>query len=119
MDSIAHLRFKEEIRHYLRLLKEAGNTIMNQGVSMYPIFVFHRQELPIGIEISNPEKDNGVWFVSASTLEEFVAKQLIAEDRVNTFRKTYKDPSTHLCIFLVEEDVAEFIFIPKDLPGEN
>lgn len=119
MDSIAHLRFKEELRHYLRLMREASNTIINQGVSKHPIFVFHKHELPIGIEISNPESASGGWYVSASTLEEFVAKQLIKEDRIESFRKTYRDPATHLCIFLVEDENAEFIFIPRDIPGEN
>lgn len=119
MDSIAHLRFKEEIRQYLRMLRNASSTIIDQGVSMHPIFIFHREELPIGIQISSPGSSSGNWYVSASTLEEFVAKSLIREDKIEAFRKTYKDPTKHICLFLIEGESAEFIFIPQDMPGEN
>ena len=118
MDSIGHLRFKEEFRHYVRMLKGASTAIIDQEVSEFPIFVFHKNELPIGIPLTTPEQ-YGEWYVNASTLEEFVTKQLIAEEKVADFRKTYKDPTTHFCLFLVEEESAEFIFIPQQLPGEN
>ena len=57
--------------------------------------------------------------MSASTLEEFVAKNLIAESKVDAFRTTYKDPEEFLCLFLIEDETAEFIFLPQELPGEN
>ena len=59
MDSIAHLRFKEEIRQYIKLLRSASRTVIDQGVSKHPIFIFHKVELPIGIEISNPREQPG------------------------------------------------------------
>ena len=41
MDSASVLRFQEEVRPYLKMLREASLTIIDQDVSKHPIFVFH------------------------------------------------------------------------------
>ena len=101
------------------MLKEASMTIMDQDVSKYPIFILFDQEVELGIKLSDREVTQGKWSVNASTLEEFVAKRLIQPDRIDPFKATFKDPLTHLCLFVVEGSSAEFIFLPKELTGEN
>lgn len=119
MESVQYLRFKEGVRPYLKMLKKASDTIIDQGVSKHPIFVLHRQEVELGIELAKHDQVSGQWSVNASTLEEFVAKNLIEPAKVEAFKQTFKDPETHLCLFVINEGDADFVFIPKELSGAN
>ncbi|MDX1477303.1 MAG: hypothetical protein R3301_06325 [Saprospiraceae bacterium] len=119
MNSADYLRFKEEIRPYMKMLRDASQTIMDQDVSRHPIFVLYTEELELGIKLTDRNDTLGKWSVNASTLEEFVARQLVQPDKVDNFKSTYKDPETHLCLFVVDGKSAEFVFLPKELTGEN
>lgn len=119
MRSVKYLKLREELKPYFKVLREASNTIRDQEVSNYPIFVFHQQEIEIGVELVDRAKVQGNWSVNASTLEEFVARQLIEEENIPGFKKHFCDPNTHFCLFLVTEIDAEFIFIPQELTGDN
>lgn len=120
MDSASVLRFQEEVRPYLKMLRVASRTIIDQDVSKYPIFVFHTDGVVLGIELANADKVNGNWSVNASTLEEFVAKRLIEDAKIETFKKSFKDPEAFLCLFVVAADQsAQFIFLPQELIGAN
>lgn len=119
MDSVKYLKFKEEVRPYLKMLRKASETIIDQGVSRHPIFVFHRQHVELGIEVVKQETVTGAWSVNASTLEEFVTKQLIQEDKIEAFKKTFKDPQKHFCLFVLDNGNAQFVFIPQELTGAN
>jgi len=120
MDSASVLRFQEEVRPYLKMLREASRTIIDQEVSNHPIFVFHTDDLELGIELANTEKISGKWSVNASILEEFVAKRLIEDAKIEAFKKSYKDPDAFFCLFVVAADQsAQFIFVPQNLIGAN
>jgi hypothetical protein len=119
MRDVKYLKLREEIKPYLRVLKEASRTIREQDVSNYPIFVFHQQEIELGIELVDRNTSQGNWSVNASTLEEFVARQLIEEEHIKGFKKHYHDPETHFCLFVLSELGAEFIFVPQELTGDN
>jgi len=119
MRDVKYLKLREEIKPYLKVLREASRMIRDQDISDYPIFVFHRQEIELGIPIVQHEQVSGNWSVSASTLEEFVARSLVEEENVKNFRKHYKDADTHFCLFVLSELGADFIFIPQELTGDN
>ena len=53
------------------------------------------------------------WSVNASSLEEFVTKQLVLADKVDDFKSVYKDPTAFLCLFIVDKSGATFVFIPR------
>ncbi len=120
MDSVEYLKLKEEIRPYLKMLREASSTIIEQDVSEHPIFVFHKEYLELGVPLADSNSVSGSWSVRASTLEEFVARQLIGQDRVDSFKSAYKDPEEWFCLFIVQsEQDARFVFIPHELSGAN
>ena len=106
-------QLKNEISNYVPLMNQATETVVNQDVSEYPIFVFHQQEVALGINVVDREKVAGNWSVNVSTLEEFVSKHLILEENVDTFRKQYKDAENQFCLFVLSEIGADFIFIPR------
>ncbi len=120
MDSAGFLRFQEEVKPYLTMLREANRTIIDEEVSSHPIFVFHTHDVELGIELTSAEDIAGNWSVRASTLEEFVARRLIEEEKLESFKKTFKDPEAFFCLFVVQPDQsAQFIFVPQVMAGAN
>ncbi|MEM9919881.1 MAG: hypothetical protein AAF990_17425 [Bacteroidota bacterium] len=108
-------KLREELSTYRTILAEAADAILDQSVSEYPIFIAHQQaSIDIGLLLAAREQVKGDWTVHASTLEEFVTKQLIKADRVDNFKEVYKDPSKYICVFAIQEIGATFVFIPRN-----
>ncbi len=103
---------EEELKPYKSLLGSVADTIMEQDVSSYPVFVLYRDSIEVGIPLDT-ENITGEWFVNASSLEEFVAKQLVLAEKVDDFKSVYKDPTAFLCLFVVDKSGATFVFIPR------
>lgn len=104
---------ESELKPYRSTLAEAADAIIDKQISSYPIFVVHRLEVDIGLPLINREDVAGNWSVNASTLEEFVTKKIIEMEKLQDFRQIYKDPSTHLCLFLLSDFGATFVFLPR------
>jgi hypothetical protein len=102
-----------ELDPYLELMGKAGDTIMDEGVSSYPIFGVHQLELDLGLLLIVRQDEGAKWSIQASTLEEMVAKNLIDIAKVNDFRQVYKNPRESLCLFVLSDQGAQFIFIPR------
>jgi hypothetical protein len=113
MEGQEFLDFQREMQIYLKVMSQAGEIIRDQEVSKYPIFVVHAHEVSIGLPIVEKEKFGGKWNIHASTLEEFVSKNLVFEEKMEDFIKNYKDPDDYLCIFLLSELGANFVYLPK------
>lgn len=112
MNAEKFLVLKEEISRYSKAMTQASTVIRDKDVSNYPIFVAHQQEFDMGIVIvdhtTSPEK----WSIHASTLEEFVSKQIIHDDKIEEFTSNFKDPDEENCIFVLSDLGAQFIFLP-------
>jgi hypothetical protein len=106
-------QLRKEMKPYTRALAQAANIILEQDISSFPVFVVHQHTLDIGINIVDKEKVEGNWSVNASTLEEFVTKQIIAPEKVEDFKLVYKNPEDELCLFVLSELGANFIFLPR------
>ncbi|MEZ5056645.1 MAG: hypothetical protein R2879_06350 [Saprospiraceae bacterium] len=102
-----------ELRNYKPALKKACETIVEQNVSNFPIMVLHQKPVEIGIEVIERDKVAGNWSVSASTMEEFIAKSLIQEEKLESFRSLYQSHKNQICLFLVTEGGADFVFLPE------
>ena len=103
-----------DIKTLGEVLKDAAETIVNQNVSNYPIFVAHRYALNMGIELIDREKMNTNWSFNASTLEEVVTKNIVSRDKLDDFREIYKSPADFVCVFVVDETMSEFVFYPYE-----
>jgi hypothetical protein len=110
---------ENDIRFYNDAIKEVAFEILENDVSEYPIFVAHQNIIDLGEMILNSEDFNKGWSVNASILEDFVEKGLVLKDKVAEFKRVYKDPKKHICIFLVTEESANFIFIPYKTKGKE
>ncbi|GLR18935.1 hypothetical protein [Portibacter lacus] len=106
-------QLESELKKYRDVLVKAQDIIMNKDVSKYPIFVFHQHDIEVGIPIVEKNKAKGNWNINASSLEEFNSKSLIPSENVEKFQKAYKDTDTHICLFVISELGAQFIFLEQ------
>lgn len=93
-------------------MASASDAIIDQEVTKYPIFVVHQHDLEIGVSLLKEEVISQ-WKIQASSLEEFVSKQIIEQNKVDSFRTVYKSPDKFFCLFVISELGAKFIFIPR------
>lgn len=107
------LVLEQQLERYIKVMGDASDIIQDQEVSKYPIFVAHQHEVTIGIPLVDKEKQGGVWNIHASTLEEFVTKNIVFNEKIEEFRKTFKDPKETVCVFVLSELGAKFAFLPR------
>jgi hypothetical protein len=58
------------------------------------------------------EVNQNQWNYYASMLEEFVQREIVAADAVETFQENYKDAEEYCCLFIMDQDFTGFIYIP-------
>ena len=102
-------------RNYIR---QVAQGMLKGNVSKYPIFVAVRSQpdIDLGLPIINREELELTWSFNASHLEDFVNTNIIHRDRLDDFIKNYRDPQEFMCIFVAEEGMMSFIFMPFDKP---
>jgi hypothetical protein len=120
------LKFDEEIlaslQHDLNVCKnyirQVSQGMIKGSVSKYPIFVAVRalENIDLGLPIINREELELNWSINASHLEDFVNNDIINKDKADSFVKNYKDPQEFMCIFVAEEGMMSFIFMPYEKP---
>ncbi|RAU82547.1 hypothetical protein [Pontibacter arcticus] len=93
-------------------LKEAAYQVRRRKISEYPIFVFSRTPVPVGSNFLAKEELALEWNINASYLEDFVQRGLILEDRIDDFKGAYKDSDEFCCLFVVDGEFQNFVFIP-------
>ena len=109
----SYIALQTELEIFRKLMTQAVKVILDNDVSSYPIMVAHQQELELGMPIFEREENKGSkWSIHASTLEEFVSKQIIFPEKVDEFKSNYKSAESNLCVFVLSELGAEFIFLP-------
>ena len=106
------LQLEKELAPYRKMMGEAADIVREKDVSEFPIFVAHQQEMEIGIALTEG-KSEGKWSIHASTLEEFVSKQIIFPEKIEDFKSNYKDASIYICVFALSELGAQFLFLPR------
>lgn len=91
------------------VLKEASYQIRKGGFD-YPIFPVCKIEQPIGQILIDTETSHTEWNYYASFMDEFVQRKLI--EHHDDFRAAYKDPDEFCCLFVVDKEFTNFVFIP-------
>ena len=50
------LLIREQLKNFIGLLDKAGQMIMDEGISRYPIMVVHKQEIQLGVPLEIEKK---------------------------------------------------------------
>ncbi len=93
-------------------LKEAAYQIRKRGFSDYPIFPISKTEIPIGNLLVGKAELGNAWTYRITYLDEFVQRKIIAEEKVEDFMSTFKDPDEFCCLFVVDQAFTNFMYIP-------
>jgi hypothetical protein len=93
-------------------LKEASYLIRKRNFSAFPIFPICRQPQAIGQLLVEKKDANLEWNFYASFLEEFEQRQLIEGQGVELFKQTYKNPEEYCCLFVIDLDFTNYVFVP-------
>ncbi len=91
-------------------LKEAAYQVRKQEFSDYPIFPTAKVEIPIGQLLVGRGEMATHWNYYITYLDEFVQRKLVEDEQ--EFKKAYKDPDEFCCLFVVDQDFTNFVFIP-------
>jgi hypothetical protein len=104
----------QNLNIYKESIREISEEIIDNQVSKYPIFIASREETNLGKQIIDKEELALEWSINASTLEEFVRRKIVLENKLEAFKKSYKDPKNFLCVFALLTENAGFIYLPYD-----
>jgi hypothetical protein len=91
-------------------LKEASYQIRTRDFSQFPIIAICKEEQPIGQLLLGKARMETEWNYYASYLDEFVQRGIVANEE--DFINAYKDPDEFCCLFVVDEQFTNFVFIP-------
>jgi hypothetical protein len=107
-------QFREDLHTYHHLLEEAFEGVIHEEVSKYPVFIFHREEVNMGLMIFDRYKHGANWSVNVSTLEEFYIKGLVTIEKVEEIKhKITGNPPQYCCLVLSGEQ-GSIVFIPRE-----
>jgi len=101
-----------DLDFYRESIKEVATEMMVEGYTLYPIFVAHQHSVNVGELILDKAELNTQWSIQASSLEEFVEKGLVEEERKAYFEKNFKNANEYMCLFVVVPEGANFVFYP-------
>jgi hypothetical protein len=118
IDTKKHAAELQELNQNLNIYKESireiSEEIIENQVSKYPVFIASREETNLGKQIIDKEELALEWSINASTLEEFIRRKIVLENKLEAFKKSYKDPRKFLCVFALLTENAGFIYLPYD-----
>ena len=100
------------LRPYRRMLMQAADTIINENVSNYPVFVVTAQPVEVGLPLIEVGQLIETWQVNASTLEELVVKRVVQSDRTDAFRDMCRNAPEKICLFVISQLGATFVMMP-------
>ncbi len=106
-------KFALEVKHYHALMAEAFDGVINEGVSKYPVFIFHQQDVTVGILIADWRNIIGNWSVNISTLEEFYIKGLVTIEQVEEIKSKITGVNPQYCCLVLAEEKGSLIFLPR------
>jgi hypothetical protein len=92
-------------------LKEASYQLRKEGFD-FPIFPICKEVQPIGQLLYDRATSHTGWNYYASFLDEFVQRGLVEKDKESSFTEVYKNPDEYCCLFVIDEQFTNFVFIP-------
>ncbi|MCK5209977.1 MAG: hypothetical protein KAQ79_18210 [Cyclobacteriaceae bacterium] len=93
-------------------IKEASYQIRKRGFSDFPIFIISKVEIPLGQLLYKKDEVGTNWNYFVTYLDEFVQRKIIEKEKVEDFKKTYKNPDEFCCLFVIDGEFTKFVFIP-------
>lgn len=94
------------------ILKEASYQLKARKISDFPIFVMSQVDIEIGQLLLGKKQKNTEWNYYFSFLDEFTQRGLIDPEKEEEFKATYKDSDEFCCLFILDEEFTNFVYVP-------
>lgn len=91
-------------------IKEASYQIRKRGFSEFPIFPVCKTSQPIGQLLIDRNQLHTDWNYYATYVDEFLQRGVIEKEQ--EFKDAFKDPDEFCCLFVVDKEFTNFVFIP-------
>jgi hypothetical protein len=91
-------------------LKEASYQVRKRKFSEFPVFPICKDQQPIGQLLIDRTLLNTEWNYYITYLDEFAQRGLVEKE--TDFKAAYKDPDEFCCLFVVDKEFTNFVFIP-------
>lgn len=101
-----------DLKIYDDMIGEVSADMIAEGFTAYPVFIATEHEVKMGELILDKNDQAGTFNIYATTMEEMVDRKLILESKKADFIKTYKDPKKFMCVMLLTDTIASFVFVP-------
>jgi hypothetical protein len=112
-DNPVLVSLKKDLDYYNDYLIGFSREVLDSGISKYPIFVAYQfGGIKLGSQVLDHQTLYTQWSINISALEEFVKKGIVDRSKLDEFRSQYKDPETQMCIFVVVNNDAGFVYYP-------
>ncbi|NNF20914.1 MAG: hypothetical protein HKN67_03155, partial [Saprospiraceae bacterium] len=86
--------------------------VRDRRFSEYPIFPISKDDIPIGQLLISKHEVAAEWNYHITYIDEFVQLNIIEKEKVDEFKKVYKDPDEFCCLFVIDGEFTRFVFIP-------
>ena len=93
-------------------LREASYQLRKRQISEYPIFALSKEELPIGKLLIGKKELNTEWNYYFTFLDDLVNRKVIEQEKIAEFKQTYRNADEYCCLFVVDKDFVNFVYIP-------
>ncbi len=93
-------------------IKETSYQIRKRGFSDYPIFLISKEEIPIGQLLFKREEIDTKWNYYVTYIDEFIERKIIEKAKIDLFKESYKNPDEFCCLFVIDGDFTNFVYIP-------
>ena len=93
-------------------IKEASYLVRQRGFSQYPIFPIVKTAFTLGILLVEKGEMENQWNYYTAYLDLFVQCGLVAKEKIAVFKKAYKDPDEFCCLFVLDINFINFVYLP-------
>ena len=104
-------KIKNDFIQVANKLQEASYSIRQHGYT-YPIFPTAPAAIDLGSLLIAKQELGNQWYYYVAYLDILVQCQLVAKDKVETFKRAYKDPDEFSCLLVIDQKSINFIYIP-------
>jgi hypothetical protein len=91
-------------------LLEVSTDMVDGCFTEHPLYVAHQEQAKIGEMIVDRDEFGFPYSINATTIERFLELGILQKERLGAFLKTYGNPKSRCCVFLMAAPEPQFVF---------
>ena len=91
-------------------LLEVSTDMVDGKFTEHPLYVAHQEQAKIGEMIVDRDEFGFPYSINATTIERFLELGILQKERLGAFLKTYGNPKSRCCVFLMAAPEPQFVF---------